>query len=62
MRINIENYGTQIEIKLNEDAEIAAIIDAMIGSLRSLGWHQSTIDNYIIEMADASDYGKRKSK
>jgi hypothetical protein len=61
MRIRIEQYDTQIEINLDEDCELENIIDAMLGCLRSLGWHESTIDKYITEMAETSEYGKRKN-
>jgi hypothetical protein len=62
MRIRIEQYDTQIEINLDDDCELENIVDAMLGTLRSLGWHQSTIDKYIIEIAEASEYGKGKNK
>lgn len=63
MEIRVKQYDVEIEIKLDDDATMEATIDVLIGILRTLGWHQSTIDRYIIEMAENSPlYANKKSK
>jgi hypothetical protein len=58
MKIYIKHYDVEIESTLNEDSNIESVVDVMLGSLRALGWQQSTIDSYIIELARHSIYGK----
>ena len=60
MEIRVKQYDVEIEIKLEDDATMESTIDVMIGILRTLGWHQSTIDRYIIEMAKNSPLFNKK--
>jgi hypothetical protein len=53
MKLQLEAYGKKYTVEtLYDDVPIDEYLDFFKGLLMSAGWHQNTIEEYIIELAN----------
>lgn len=53
MKITLSHYGITHSVETpNDDLTATEVIDHCIGLMRAAGWHESTLQDSIIELAE----------